>query len=112
LPRDSARFPDRPCIFSSQRLRVPNRYCREAERHYRVLNDRLASREFIVGDTYIIADISAWGWLDRASRVLKGEADPLGAFPNLKRWFEATDARPAVARARTVGKDHEFKESQ
>jgi GST-like protein len=86
-----------------------NRYRREAERHYQVLNDHLAGREFIVGDTYTIADISAWGWLDRASRVLKGEADPLAAFSNLKRWFEANDARPAVARARTVGKDHEFK---
>jgi GST-like protein len=69
----------------------------------------LAGREFIVGDTYTIADISAWGWLDRASRVLKGEADPLAAFLNLKRWFQAIDARPAVARARAVGKDYEFK---
>ncbi len=41
--------------------------------------------------------------------MLKREADPLAAFPNLKRWFEAIDARPAVTRARAVGKDHEFK---
>jgi GST-like protein len=86
-----------------------NRYRREAERHYWVLNDHLAGRKFIVGDTYTIADISAWGWLDRASRVLKDEADPLATFSNLKRWFQAIDARPAVARARAVGKDHEFK---
>lgn len=86
-----------------------NRYRREAERHYQVLNDHLKNREFIVGDAYTIADISAWGWLDRASRVLKREADPLAGFPNLKRWFEAINARPAVARARAVGKDHEFK---
>ena len=39
----------------------------------------------------------------------KGEAGPLAAFPNLKRWFDAIDARPAVARARAVGKGHEFK---
>jgi GST-like protein len=38
-----------------------------------------------------------------------GEADPLAAFSNLRRWFQAVDARPAVARARAVGKDHEFK---
>lgn len=86
-----------------------NRYRREAERHYQVLNDHLAGREFIVGNTYTIADISAWGWLDRATRVRKGESDPLAAFPNLKRWFQTIDARPAVARARAVGKDHEFK---
>jgi GSH-dependent disulfide-bond oxidoreductase len=88
-----------------------NRYRREAERHYRVLNDHLASRDFIVGNTYTIADISAWGWLDRAARVLKGADDPLGAYPNLKRLFQAVDARPAAARARAVGKDHDFKKT-
>jgi GSH-dependent disulfide-bond oxidoreductase len=86
-----------------------NRYRREAERHYRVLDDHLAGREFIVGKDYTIADISAWGWIDRAPRVLPGEADPLAAFPNLKRWFQAVESRPAVARARAVGKDHAFK---
>jgi glutathione S-transferase len=30
-----------------------------------VLNDHLKGRNFIVGDSYTIADISAWGWLDR-----------------------------------------------
>jgi GST-like protein len=87
-----------------------NRYRREAERHYRVLDDHLAGRAFIVGDSYTIADMSAWGWLDRASRVMKGAADPLGAFPHLKRLFETVDARPAAARARAVGKDHAFKQ--
>ena len=85
------------------------RYRREAERHYQVLEDHLAGRQFIVGDSFTIADISAWGWIDRASRVLKDAADPLAAFPNIKRWFNAIDARPAVARARAVGKDHVFK---
>ncbi|TXH85561.1 MAG: glutathione S-transferase family protein [Rhizobium sp.] len=86
-----------------------NRYRREAERHYQVLNDHLEDRRYIVGDTYTIADISAWGWLDRASRVLKGAEDPLAAYPNAKRLFETVDARPAVARAREAGKDHAFK---
>jgi hypothetical protein len=53
--------------------------------------------------------MSAWGWIDRASRVMKGADDPLAPFPNVKRWFTAIDGRPAVARARAVGKDHEFK---
>jgi len=62
-----------------------------------------------MGDNYTIADISAWGWLDRASRVRKDAEDPLAPFPNLKRLFETVDARPAAARARTIGKDHDFK---
>lgn len=86
-----------------------NRYRREAERHYQVLDEHLATREYIVGDAYSIADMSAWGWVDRAPRVLRGDDDPLAAFPNVRRWFQAVDSRPAVARAREVGRGHAFK---
>jgi GST-like protein len=86
-----------------------NRYRREVERHYQVLEDHLEGRHYIVGDTYTIADMSAWGWLDRASRVLKGAVDPLGSYPNLKRLLEEVEARPAAKRAREVGKEHSFK---
>lgn len=86
-----------------------NRYRREAERHYRVLDDHMRDRDSMVGRDYSIVDMAAWGWLDRASRVMKGESDPLAAYPNLRRWFRAIDARPAVARARAVGKNHVFK---
>jgi GST-like protein len=41
--------------------------------------------------------------------VLPGDAPPLAAFPELDRWYRNIDARPAVARARAVGKDHAFK---
>lgn len=88
-----------------------NRYRREAERHYHVLNDHLAGRDFIVGDQYTVADMSAWGWLDRASRVFKGSDNPLSAYPNVKRLFETVNARPAAVRARDVGKAHPFKKT-
>jgi hypothetical protein len=97
-----------------------NRYRREAERPYQVLNEHLEGRTYIVGETYTIADISAWGWVDRASRVRKGGDDPLGSFPNLKatvlgfgarrdsmRVFERNDGdprrmeRPSSEKART-----------
>lgn len=87
-----------------------NRYRREAERHYQVLNDHLEGRTYIVGETYTIADMSAWGWLERASFVRKGADEPLAPYPNLKRLFEAVDARPAVARAKAVARNHEFKQ--
>ena len=86
-----------------------NRYRREAERHYQVLDDHLSDRQFIVGNEYTIADISAWGWLDRASRVMKGDEDPLARYPNIKRWYQEVDARPAAARARLVASDVQFK---
>jgi GST-like protein len=86
-----------------------NRYRREAERHYTVLDQHLAGRDFIVGNGYTIADISGWGWVDRASFVLPGSDDPLAAYPNIRQWFHAIDARPAVARARAIGSSHIFK---
>lgn len=86
-----------------------NRYRREIERHYQVIDDHLAGRDHLVGDTYSIADMSAWGWIDRVRFVLPGSDDPLEAYPNIKRWFGQIDARDAVARARKVGSDHVFK---
>jgi GST-like protein len=71
-----------------------NRYLREAERHYQVLDTHLKGRTFMVGKDYTIVDIAAWGWIDRAAFVL-GEGR-LGEFP-------------AVARARAIGKDLTFK---
>ncbi|HEV2675021.1 MAG TPA: glutathione S-transferase N-terminal domain-containing protein [Aliidongia sp.] len=87
-----------------------NRYRREVERHYQVLDRHLAGRETIVGTDYSIVDMAAWGWLDRAAIALPGDGDPLGAFPDLKRWFGTINTRPAVARARAVGAGHTFKQ--
>lgn len=86
-----------------------NRYRREVERHYRVLDNQLADRDYILGHAYSVVDMAAWGWLDRAPRVLPGGDDVLLQFPNLMRWFAVVNARPAVARARAIGKDHPFK---
>jgi len=86
-----------------------NRYRREVERHYEVLDRHLQGRAFMVGSRFTIADISTWGWIDRAAVVLAGDADPLDAYPRLQQWFRTIDARPAVARARRVGADHVFK---
>ena len=86
-----------------------NRYRRETERHYQVLDDHLAGRDHIVGAQYTIVDMSGWGWVRRASRVLGRDDDALASFPNLKRWFEAIHARPAAARAREIESSYAFK---
>ncbi len=87
-----------------------NRYRREIERHYQVLETHLAGREYIVGESYTIADISAWGWLDRAKRVMKGVENPLADYPNIQALFNRIEARPVVAKARLVGTDFTFKQ--
>ena len=84
-----------------------NRYRREVERHYGILDDQLEGRDFLVGGEFTIVDMAAWGWLDR-SKVVLGDGE-LDKYANLKRWFDAIDARPAVQRARDIAKGIEFK---
>lgn len=84
-----------------------NRYLREVERHYQVLDQQLEGRDYIVGDTLTIVDISAWGWIGKASFILGEEG--LSPYPNLKRWFEGIDASPSAICARAVSKSVEFK---
>jgi GST-like protein len=78
-----------------------NRYTNEATRLYRVIDDRLADRPFIAGD-YSIADIAIFPWL----RPWERQGQKLDDHPNLKRWFEAMAARPAVQRGLAVMGDH------
>ncbi|KOO02669.1 glutathione S-transferase family protein [Vibrio nereis] len=84
-----------------------NRFMKEAERHYAILDQHLAGRTYLVGEQFTIADISAWGWVDKADRVL-GEGR-LSDYPNLQTWFKRINSRPAVEMARTMGTRHEFK---
>ncbi|MDR1934898.1 MAG: glutathione S-transferase N-terminal domain-containing protein [Candidatus Accumulibacter sp.] len=71
-----------------------DRYVRETNRLYGVLDRRLAEREFVAGD-YSIADMAAYPWIVPWRR----QQQNLDEFPHLKRWFEAIQARPAVDRA-------------
>jgi GST-like protein len=72
-----------------------NRYVTEAKRLTAVLDKRLAASEYLAGNFYSIADITNYVWL----RNPKNEGLTLDDYPNVKRWFAAVDARPAVQRA-------------
>jgi GST-like protein len=71
-----------------------DRYTNEAGRLYRVLDTRLEGREFVVDD-YSIADIACWPWI--LFRTHHGVE--LEKYPNVLRWYEAIEARPATRRA-------------
>lgn len=77
-----------------------NRYLKEVERHYQVMDERLSSNEWLGGADYSIADMAAWGWLNLASYFF-GEAG-LTAWPNLARMHAAISARPAAQRAMAI----------
>jgi GSH-dependent disulfide-bond oxidoreductase len=84
-----------------------NRYVYEAQRHFGILDARLAKRRHMLGDTYTIADMAVWGWARLIPTVL-GEG-VWGKFPNLKRFVDEISARPAAQRAVALKDKHKFK---
>ncbi len=74
------------------------RYVDETSRLFKVLDKRLTDREFIADD-YSIADIASYPWVYKHPYLQLKLED----YPNLKRWFEAIEQRPAVARAYAIG---------
>lgn len=71
-----------------------DRYVRETSRLYGVLNKRLADREYIAGE-YSIADMASYPWIVSHKR----QQQNLDDFPNLKRWHDTIQGRPATQRA-------------
>ncbi len=76
-----------------------DRYIKETNRLYGVLNKRLTDREFLAG-AYSIADMASYPWIVPYER----QSQRLEDFPHLKRWFETIRARPAVERAYALAK--------
>ena len=77
-----------------------DRYVKETERLYGVLDERLADREFVAG-AYSIADMACYPWIVLHDR----QGQNLDDFPNIKRWFETIQRRDAVQRAYAVAKN-------
>ncbi len=75
-----------------------DRYVNETNRLFKVLDKRLSDREFIAGD-YSIADMASYPWVFKHPYLQLR----LMCFPNLKRWFETIERRPAVVRAYEIG---------
>lgn len=74
-----------------------NRYSFEAMRHYTILNERLATRRYLVADTYTIVDMDVWGWARMVPYILSNDA--WDKLPHLKRLVDEIEARPAAQRA-------------
>lgn len=76
------------------------RYTDEARRLYSVLNQRLRGRDFLCGD-YSVADMACYPWTVPHER----QGVDLADYPEVRRWFNAMRARPAVVRAYERGKE-------
>jgi GST-like protein len=85
--------------------RPRDRYVAESRRLLKVLNDRLATRAWIMGEEYSIADIAIFPMV-RNLVGYYGAGDLVGYadFPNVQRSLQVFLARPAVVRGLSIPK--------
>ncbi len=84
------------CHYAPQKIEYAiERYVRETNRLYSVLDQRLAQHTFVGGDDYSIADMAIYPWIVPWEK----QRQTIEEFPDVERWFEMIKARPAVRRA-------------
>ena len=92
-----------PDHFERDKLEVGiNRYVRQANRIYNVMDIHLADREWFAAGEYTIADMAVFPWL----RMPTFHGVEIEQYPNVKRWRDKVAVRPAVLRALEVLKEH------
>jgi GST-like protein len=85
--------------------RPRDRYVNESKRLLAVLEERLAKRQWIMGDEYTIADIAIFPWVRNLVGFYgAGELVGFADFPNVQRVLDAFVARPAVAKGLEIPK--------
>ena len=85
-----------------------NRYTFEAERHWKLVDDQLAGKPWMLGDSYTLVDMAVWGWARMIPRFLGPEG--FANLPNVKRHLDAINARPAAQRAEALKERFAFKQ--
>lgn len=83
-----------------------NRYDFEAWRHWNIIEAHLKGKAWMVADSYSIVDMSLWGWARMVPFILGDDA--WEKLPNIKRWIDVINARPAAQRAEALKTQHEF----
>lgn len=94
--------------YAPDKLEYPiDRYAMEVKRQLDLLDKNLASRRFLSGDEYNIADMSTYPWYGAA--VLHNLYDAaeflnVASYKNVIRWATEIEERPAVQRGRRVNR--------
>ena len=92
-----------------------NRYTTEVKRQLDVLDRLLATRPFVAGEAYTIADMAIFPWYGAVVRNETYEAAEFldaDIYTNVIRWAEAIAKRPAVIRGRMVNRSWGPEEGQ
>jgi GSH-dependent disulfide-bond oxidoreductase len=83
--------------------RPRDRYVAESKRLLAVLNQRLAGRQWVMGDQYTIADIAILPWVRNLIGFYgAGELVEFDQFTELKRVLDVFVARPAVVKGLNI----------
>ncbi len=94
--------------YAPEKFEYPiNRYAMETKRQLDVLNRHLATRTWMAGDDYTIADIAIYpwyGWLVEGKLYNAGEFLSVHEYPHVQRWAKAIGERPAVKRGRRINR--------
>ncbi|MBQ0757850.1 MAG: glutathione-dependent disulfide-bond oxidoreductase [Amphritea sp.] len=94
--------------YAPEKMEYPiNRFTMEAKRQLDLLDQQLATSQFIASDHYSIADIAIWPWYGNLARGLQYDAGDfldVKSYKNLQRWTEEVWQRPAVQRGNIVNK--------
>jgi len=102
--------------YAPEKWQYPiDRFAMEAKRQLDVLDRNLATRDFVAGDDYTIADIAIWPWYGQLvlGRLYDAaEFLDVESYTHVMRWAKAIDARPAVQRGRMVNRAFGELESQ
>jgi GSH-dependent disulfide-bond oxidoreductase len=84
-----------------------DRFAMEVKRQLDVLDKNLASREYMAGDEYSIADMAIWPWYGALVKGLvyeAGEFLSVHDYKNVIRWTDQIGTRPAMKRGRMVNR--------
>lgn len=94
--------------YAPEKFEYPiNRYAMETKRQLDVLNRHLATRTWMAGDEYTIADIAIYpwyGWLVQGRLYGAGDFLSVHEYAHVRRWADAVGSRPAVQRGRLINR--------
>jgi GST-like protein len=94
--------------YAPEKFEYPiNRFTMESKRQLDVLNRELATKTYIAGEDYSIADMAIWPWYGQLvlGRLYDAaEFLDVESYEHVMRWAKAIDARPAVQRGRMVNR--------
>ncbi len=94
--------------YAPEKFQYPiDRYAMEVKRQLDVLNQNLAERQYICGDTYNIADMAIYPWYGAVvlhNIYEAAEFLDVASYEHVVRWARELEERPAVKRGRMVNR--------